>query len=367
MASKSVSRTPVAQPIFEAEAKERGIDFQRTRNWMVMSAGGRTFRVRRTIVDTTSMRARRYCADKQLSRALVRAAGGQAVQGEAFHRSEMETALRYARFLGWPVVVKPQRGGRGKGITTNIRTEDAFRAAWEDVPAKYETVIVEQHFDGNEYRALLVGTKVVAVVERVPAYVVGTNEQTIENLIAEKNVRRKAHPKAPPIKVDNNLLRVLAEQGLNLNSIPEHGRRVPLRTVSNVSTGGESIDRTDEFHPSLMAALQEIAELLPPIDIAGYDVIVRDMEIGAELGNWVVVEINTGPMLALHLYPFEGQPRNVVGALLDSLFPETSESARKLKLERQRRRQQRRKRKPLALHQRLWRGLKRCLMPKPAT
>lgn len=100
--------------------------------------------------------------------------------------------------------------------------------------------------------------------------------------------------------------------------------------------------------------------LLPRIDIADYDIIVRDMEVGAEPGNWVVVEVNTDPMLALHLYPFEGQPRNAVGALLDSLFPETPKNARKLRQKRQ----QKQKRKPRPLH---WRGIRRRLMARPAT
>ena len=82
---------------------------------------------------------------------------------------------------------------------------------------------------------------VIAVLNRVPANVVGDGKQTIQELINMKNKQRRKNPRlfSCLIKVDYEIENILAKRGLSLNSVPGLSEIVYLREKSNISTGGE--------------------------------------------------------------------------------------------------------------------------------
>jgi hypothetical protein len=58
--------------------------------------------------------------------------------------------------------------------------------------------------------------------------------------------------------------------------VPEAGRFVQLKQTGNMSTGGTSIDRTDDIHPDNLAIARQAA-LAVALDVAGIDVICPDI------------------------------------------------------------------------------------------
>ena len=70
------------------------------------------------------------------------------------------------------------------------------------------TSIVETYITGNDYRCLVIGGKIAAVAERVPASVTGDGEQTIRELVDITNAdprRGIGHEKVlTRIKLDDN-------------------------------------------------------------------------------------------------------------------------------------------------------------------
>ena len=66
---------------------------------------------------------------------------------------------------------------------------------------------------------------------------------------------------------------MLKEQGLRIDSIPEKGQQVFLRENSNVSTGGDSIDVTDDIHESYKQLAVDAVEVLGA-SISGIDLII---------------------------------------------------------------------------------------------
>ena len=67
------------------------------------------------------------------------------------------------------------------------------------------------------------------------------------------------------IWVDEAAELVLAQQGLTVESVPDAGQVVRLRTNSNLSTGGSATDVTDVVHPAnaQVAQLAATAPALP--------------------------------------------------------------------------------------------------------
>src|SRR3546814_4207473 len=96
---------------------------------------------------------------------------------------------------------------------------------------------------------LVVGGKVVAVAQRVPAQVIGDGYHNVADLIDIVNQderRGEGHEKVlTRIRIDEPLLEMLRRQGKSLESVPLLGEIVGLRGTANLSSGGTAIDRPD--------------------------------------------------------------------------------------------------------------------------
>ena len=124
-----------------------------------------------------------------------------------------------------------------------------------------------------------------------------------------------------PIQVTAELKRHLEALGKRLRSVPGPGERVPLRAVSNFSSGGEAEDVTDLVCGATVELCRRVAAELR-IALAGIDVITRD--IGRPLGETggVINEVNTCPGLHLHYAARNADPaRDVIREILLDLFP----------------------------------------------
>jgi cyanophycin synthetase len=112
---------------------------------------------------------------------------------------------------------------------------------------------VEQFAEGRDHRVLVIDGRVVACAERVPARVFGDGVRTLRMLVEEANRdprRGIGHTKIlTRLPLDEQTESYLAKSGRTLETVPSPGEQVMLRPTANLSTGGTSIDRTDEMHP----------------------------------------------------------------------------------------------------------------------
>jgi cyanophycin synthetase len=106
----------------------------------------------------------------------------------------------------------------------------------------------------------------------------------------------------------------------SLPTCPREGERVLLRATANLSTGGTSIDRTDEIHPDNVTACEMAANIVG-LDIAGIDVLSPDISVPFRENGAVIIEVNAAPGLRMHTHPSEGKARNVGAPIIDMLYP----------------------------------------------
>ncbi|MBI1905171.1 MAG: acylphosphatase [Rhodocyclales bacterium] len=273
--------------------------------------------------DATPVAARRAGHDKHWTKALLAQAGVRTPRGGVFAPDACEAGWALALELGLPVVVKPVAGSGGKGVTAEIHTREAFLAAWDEAcQSRTPRIVVEQHVPGRDYRVFVVGQRVVAVAERIPAHVLGDGQHSIAALVARQNETRQANPYhgAKPLALTPAILRHLAEQGLDADSMPAPGQHVPLHAVANIGAGGESVDVTEQAHPAWAdIAVRARQALFDPLH-AGLDLIAQDIAQPPDAQTWAVIELNTNPDLGLHHFPMHGPGRDVAGALLDEWF-----------------------------------------------
>jgi cyanophycin synthetase len=308
-----------------AAARARGIPARRLDEYSLvqLGQGARLRRIRTAETDQTGLVAEAIAKDKELTRALLHAVGVPVPVGRPVE--DAEDAWVAARTIGLPVVVKPQDGNHGRGVATNLTTREQVWKAYENARAEGEHVLVERFAPGDDYRLLVIGGRLVAAARREPAQVVGDGRSTIAQLVAEVNKDpRRGDDHATvlsKIYLDAVALQVLTEQGYAADSVPPAGARVLIRRNANLSTGGTATDVTDRVHPEVAARAVEAARAVG-LDIAGIDVVALDVSRPLEEQGGVIVEVNAGPGLRMHLEPSAGTPRPVGRAIVEMLFPE---------------------------------------------
>lgn len=315
---------PSTRSIVDA-ATHRGIPYFRlnTGSLVQLGYGSKQRRILTAETDRTSAIAESIAQDKELTRKLLASAGIPVPKGCPVE--DAQEAWETAQELGLPVVVKPQFGNHGRGVTTNLLTQAEVTSAYENARLEESTVVVEKYIEGDDYRMLVVGDRLVAAARREPAQVIGDGKSTVRQLVAEVNKdprRSDGHSTVMSfITLDAVSEAVIAQQGFTPDSIPKAGHIVLIRRNANLSTGGTACDVTDIVHPEVAARAVEAARIVG-LDIAGVDVIAKDISVALEAQGGGIVEVNAGPGLRMHLQPCEGNSRPVGEAIIDMLFPQ---------------------------------------------
>lgn len=262
---------------------------------------------------------------KQETKEVLELAGIRTPEGGTFTIQERENILKCANDIKYPVVIKPLSESMGRGVFTDINSDDELNEILDHYEtSRYKNLILEKHYFGNEYRIYVVGDEAISCVYRERASIIGDGEKTIEQLITDKNKLRKKNPnlKNKLIKVDYDITRQLTRQGLMTSSIPDKGEQIFLRSTSNLSIGGEPFDVTDEVTDEIKALAVNSLKAIGNMPHAGVDVII-DPE---DPTQGVIIELNPTAGITFHVYPFNGEMRDVPARIIDYYFPETKDA-----------------------------------------
>ena len=308
-----------------AAAQARGIPFRRlTQGSLVQFGwGSKQKRIQAAETSLTSAIAESIAQDKELTKQLLHAAGVAVPTGRPV--ADADDAWKAAQEIGLPVVVKPQDGNQGKGISVNLTSEEQVRHAYQVAVSFFDDIMVEKYLPGHDWRLLVIGDKLIAAARRDPPLVVGDGTHTVRELVEIVNSdprRSDGHATSlTKIRFDEIALARLAEQGYSADSIPERGVRVILRNNANLSTGGTATDVTDDVHPDLAAAAVAAAQTVG-LDIAGIDVVCDTILKPLEDQGGGIVEVNAAPGLRMHLDPSFGKGRPVGEAIVGMMYPD---------------------------------------------
>jgi cyanophycin synthetase len=316
---------PSTQALID-EAVSRDIPFIRLDRHSLVQFGHGVHqqRIRATMTSRTSAIAVDIASDKSLTNQLLDSAGLPVPHAQVVDSADAAAAA--ATRVGFPCVVKPLDGNHGRGVHLDLRSEEAVRAAFDGAlrESRSGDVIVETYVAGNDYRCLVIGGKVAAIAERVPASVTGDGEHTVRQLVELANAdprRGIGHEKVlTRIAVNEAAEALVREQGFGLDDVLPAGTRVKLALTGNMSTGGTSIDRTMEAHPDNVE-IAETAARIVGLDVAGIDFICPDIATPVRETGGAIVEVNAAPGFRMHTHPTEGEPQYVARPVIDSLFP----------------------------------------------
>ncbi|WP_298067415.1 bifunctional glutamate--cysteine ligase GshA/glutathione synthetase GshB [uncultured Cetobacterium sp.] len=236
----------------------------------------------------------------------------------------IEEAKSDYRKYGAGTVIKPKSTNFGLGITIfkeEFSKED-YEKALEIAFKEDNAILIEKFVKGKEYRIFVIGDEVVGILHRVPANVRGDGERSIKELVEEKNLDplRGIGYKTPleKIKLEDPEKLFLKGQGLTMEYIPKKDEVVYLRENSNISTGGDSLDYTDD----ILDTYKEIAikaSKAVGARICGVDMMIEDIKNPNPKENYAIIELNFNPAIHIHCYPYKGKNRNLGEKILKAL------------------------------------------------
>lgn len=293
-----------------------------------LSSNQRTHKFNRSRGDKVPIDAVKTCIDKNKTKQVLSNKGVPVPEGTRFFINETsdDEIVSYANSIGFPVVVKPTSGSLGNGVMANLENEKDLKEALHYVTRvlNYNDIIIEKQIPGGDFRLYVVGDKVAGAINRIPANIIGDGENSIEQLIEMKNKLREKNPFLSHglIKVDNEVRNYINKAGYTLKSVPKNEEQIFLRSKSNAAAGGDTIDVTHNLSSKIKRDAVEAAKAIPGLVQCGVDMIIDNID-SVEHSKDVVIEINSRAELGIHLYPLEGEARDIPAEIIDFYFPET--------------------------------------------
>ncbi|MEK7133571.1 MAG: cyanophycin synthetase [Patescibacteria group bacterium] len=243
--------------------------------------------------------------DKDYASFFMERMGYPTIEGRTFFSDEWCKAIdsprditagyRYARKLGFPVIVKPNSGSQGVGVFLAHNRRELYRAM-RFVFIRDRVALVQRVVRGKDYRIVVLDNKVISAYERIPLNVVGDGISSIRSLLREKQKSFQASSRDTRIRLDDiRIAHKLGHQELALRSVPARGYRVFLLDNANLSSGGDALDVTKPIHPEFKKIAIRLTRDMG-LRLCGVDLMVEG-DIRQKPGIYWVLEINAAPGL----------------------------------------------------------------------
>ena len=324
---KNYEDMELSTQILIKDAIKRGVKFEivdRNENFISLSKNGKKEYVKQaTKTSKDSYISMLIMENKVVSKKVLSENGIKVPAGNNYDNID-EAKEDFKKFEGKKIVVKPKSTNFGLGISIfqNGFTKEEYFKALEIAFSEDKSVLVEEFISGREFRFLVIGDEVAGILHRVPANIVGDGKKTIRELVKIKNEShlRGTHYEKPlqKIKLGEIEKLLLSNQGKDFEYVPAENEIVYLRENSNISTGGDSIDFTDEI-PEIYKKIAVKAAKSANVVFCGVDIMINDIKNENPEGNYAVIEINFNPAIHIHCYPAVGKNRKIGDKILNVL------------------------------------------------
>src|SRR5699024_1698275 len=192
----------------------------------IFDKGDKIFRYTKSFYPNNSLFGFKIANDKLLTEKYLSFADVNTTKSRVFKQNEYNQALEYVKNIDDKLVIKPLSLDGGLGVFIDIKPSN-FDYFWKECliaqkkrKVKEPRLLIQNFIPGFEVRIIVTEGNFMSATLRVPAHVRGDGISTIEELINEKNLKRKSNPllKDSPIKINDRLEKLLEYKNLNLKS-----------------------------------------------------------------------------------------------------------------------------------------------------
>lgn len=299
---------PILGTIFQKIAPRIGAKVVVEPHWGIVGQvtfkNGRRRYFRYSCSDLNPLGASEIAKDKDYANFFMKKMGYPTVPGEAFHSDEWadtigsprntKTALRFAKNLEFPVIVKPNSGSQGGNVQL-VHSEKEFLRGLRAIFIRDRIALVQKRVIGKDYRIVVLDDKIISAYERIPLSVIGDGRSTILSLLKKKQREFTASSRDTQLKLDDPRIRAkLKHQGLSFHSTPANGKQIFLLDNANLSTGGDAKE-VGKMHPEFKRLAIKLTKDMG-LRLCGVDLMV-DGTLEEKPGRCWVLEVNAAPGL----------------------------------------------------------------------
>ncbi len=200
--------------------------------------------------------------------------------------------------MGFPVVIKPNAGRLGEGVSAHITTDQELLTAFETANRVAPgSLLIERHVSGDDHRLTVIGGKLIWASCLSPPRIVGDGKRSVSELIDLENQRRRQSARedaSVQLTLDADMQALLSKQGSGPDDRPAAGLVISLRSTANISRGGTLVDCTAAVHPDNRDMAESLARCFH-LDAAGIDFMTPDIGRSWREMDCAVIEINATP------------------------------------------------------------------------
>jgi D-alanine-D-alanine ligase-like ATP-grasp enzyme len=214
-----------------------------------------------------------------------------------------EEAVRAARKLGLPCVVKPLSLNRGNGVAAGLASDaDVEAAANAVLKLAPPPLRVEKHVEGDAHRLLVAADELLWSYRKRPASVTGDGSATIAELIDRENLRRSKIRSGTdaylfPVAKNEALERFIAARyGMGIGDVLPKGTSIDLAAQANTAAGGSLEDMMSVTHPDNRALAIRAARVFR-LEVIGIDFITPDISRSWKDVPCAILEVNRMPSM----------------------------------------------------------------------
>lgn len=311
-----------ATPILKRLAKKFGVKIvvEPRYGWagqLILLSGTKKY-FRGVNFDLNPLGASEIAKDKFYAAFFLKKLGYPVIEGESFFSSEwcktiesdrnIKAAYRYAKTIGFPVIVKPNSLSQGAGVEKVYNLRE-FLCAVKTICEKDRVFLVQREVKGRDYRIVVLDGEIMSAYERLPLRVQGDGKSSINQLLDKKQKHFDAIGRDTLIKKnDLRIIHCLSRLGLTKRSVLPKGEVVSLLDNRNLSSGGDAIDATDSIHPSFAKLCIAIVRDMG-LRYCGVDLMVEG-EICYPVKKYQIIEINAAP--GIDHYVHSGRKQEII-------------------------------------------------------
>lgn len=201
-------------------------------------------------------------------------------------------ALRLAERFGYPLVLKPDVGQRGRGVFVARSAEDI-----REYLSRFDGVLIAQrHVGGEEYGVFIARmpgqaeVEVLSIVHKTFPSVTGDGRLSLRELIL-------ADARARLISAT-----LFQRWAAELDRAPARGERLALVEIGSHCRGSLFLDATHETTPALIRTLSRLADAVPGYGFGRIDLRVPSAEQFRRGEGLQVLELNGVTAESAHIY-----------------------------------------------------------------
>jgi hypothetical protein len=136
----------------------------------------------------------------------------------------------------------PAFGSDGHGLASSLQSLTDLEIHLDTFADDYATWVLEEQSNGQDLELLVIGTHLIAGIERSALRLTGDGERTLEELIEAHNTTAS---ESQMVSIDAETRQLLRDQAVYLSEKVENGRSVQ---VKNPGASGGATDVTSKLH-----------------------------------------------------------------------------------------------------------------------